>query len=598
MQARSESENILEKTVGALKRFFITAGLFSFFINALMLAPAIYMLQVYDRVLVSRNEMTLYMLTLIVLGFYVLMGGLEWLRSRLMVQAGLKLDAELNDKVLSSAFRQNLRQSGANAEQSLSDLNGVRQFLTGNGLFAFFDAPWTPLFIAVIFLMHPMLGLVSMIGALLLFGLALLTEYRTQKPLAAANAAGIAANQFASNSFRNAEVIEAMGMFPSLRTRWYALHSRMLALQAVASDRAGSISAITRVTRISLQSLILGFGALLVIDGQITPGAMIAASILMGRALAPVEQAIGAWKQFVGTRGAYNRLKILLDDYQPPSGGISLPTPRGEYRLENVIAAAPGGSVPILKGVSLVIPKGAVIGVIGPSGSGKSTLARLLVGVWGAAGGKVRLDGADVYAWNKDELGPWVGYLPQDVELFDGSVAENIARFGELDSEAIVRAATLAGVHDMILHLPAGYETQIGNGGSALSGGQRQRIALARALYGDPSVVVLDEPNSNLDDVGEAALVSALGQLKANGKTVVVITHRTNVLSIIDLLLVLRDGAIQGYGPPAEVIAALNLAMQQAKQAQATETPQETGPAKARPKRSAKVSTLPVPAAS
>lgn len=598
MQARYESENILEKTLGALKRFFITAGLFSFFINALMLVPAIYMLQVYDRVLVSRNEMTLYMLTLIVLGFYVLMGGLEWLRSRLMVQAGLKLDAELNDKVLSSAFRQNLRQSGANAEQSLSDLNGVRQFLTGNGLFAFFDAPWTPLFIAVIFLMHPMLGLVSLIGALLLFGLALLTEYRTQKPLAAANAAGIAANQFASNSFRNAEVIEAMGMFPSLRTRWYALHSKMLALQAVASDRAGSISAITRVTRISLQSLILGFGALLVIDGQITPGAMIAASILMGRALAPVEQAIGAWKQFVGTRGAYNRLKILLDDYQPPSGGISLPTPRGEYRLENVIAAAPGGSVPILKGVSLVIPKGAVIGVIGPSGSGKSTLARLLVGVWGAAAGKVRLDGADVYAWNKDELGPWVGYLPQDVELFDGSVAENIARFGELDSEAIVRAATLAGVHDMILHLPAGYETQIGNGGSALSGGQRQRIALARALYGDPSVVVLDEPNSNLDDVGEAALVSALGQLKANGKTVVVITHRTNVLSIIDLLLVLRDGAIQGYGPPAEVIAALNLAMQQAKQSQATENPQETGPAKAPAKRSATVSTLPLPAAS
>lgn len=566
MQTRSDSGSLLEETFGALKRFFYTAGVFSFFINALMLVPAIYMLQVYDRVLVSRNEMTLYMLTLIVLGFYVLMAGLEWLRSRLMVQAGLRLDAELNDKVLSAAFRQNLRQSSASADQSLGDMGTVRQFLTGNGLFSFFDAPWSPLFIAVIFLLHPLLGLVSLAGALILLGLALLTEHRTQKPLAAANAAGIAANQFATNSFRNAEVIEAMGMFPSLRMRWYALHGKMIALQAVASDRAGSISAITRFTRISLQSLILGFGALLVIDGKITPGAMIAASILMGRALAPVEQAIGAWKQLVSARSAYGRLKKLLGEFQPDEPHISLPPPSGEIRVENVIAAAPGGSVPILKGISLVIPKGAVVGIIGPSGSGKSTLARLLVGIWGAVGGKVRLDGADVYTWNKAELGPWIGYLPQDVELFEGSVAENIARFGELDSEAIVRAATRAGVHDMILHLPAGYDTPIGNAGCALSGGQRQRIALARALYGDPAVVVLDEPNSNLDEIGEVALVNAVKQLKAEGKTIVLITHRTSVLSVIDRLLVLRDGQVQGYGPPAEVLAALNLAAQQAKQ--------------------------------
>ncbi len=567
MQARPGSGNILEETLGALKRFFVAAGAFSFFINALMLVPAIYMLQVYDRVLVSRNETTLYMLTLIVIGFYVVMGGLEWLRSRLMVQAGLRLDAELNDKVLSSAFRQNLRQSGASADQSLGDLGVIRQFLTGNGLFAFFDAPWAPLFIAVIFLMHPLLGVVSLIGALVLLGLALLTEYRTQKPLAAANQAGIAANQFANNSFRNAEVIEAMGMFPSLRARWYALHGRMLALQAVASERAGSISAVTRFTRISLQSLILGFGALLVIDGQITPGAMIAASILMGRALAPVEQAIGAWKQFVAARGAHGRLKQLLGDYHPREPRISLPAPRGEYRIENVYAAAPGGSVPILRGVNLAIPQGTVVGVIGPSGSGKSTLARLLVGVWGAGSGKVRLDGADVFDWDKAELGPSIGYLPQDVELFDGTVAENIARFGELDSEAIVQAATLAGVHDMILHLPAGYDTPIGNAGCALSGGQRQRIALARALYGDPSVVVLDEPNSNLDDVGEAALVAALKQLKEAGRTVVLITHRTSVLSVIDRLLVLRDGQVHAWGPPAEVLAALNQAAQKERSA-------------------------------
>ena len=287
MRPKSEPGNVLEETLGALKRFFFTAGVFSFFINALMLVPAIYMLQVYDRVLVSRNEMTLLMLTLIVLMLYALMASLEWLRARLLVQAGLKLDAELNDKVLSTAFRSNLRQGGSNGDQPLRDLTAIRQFLTGNGLFAFFDAPWAPLFIVVIFLLHPLLGLVSLIGGLILLGLAFLTEKRTQKPLEAANTAGIAANQFASNSFRNAEVIEAMGMFPALRSRWYKLHSRMLALQAVASDRAGSISAVTRFTRISVQSLILGVGALLVIDASITAGTMIAASILMGRALAP-----------------------------------------------------------------------------------------------------------------------------------------------------------------------------------------------------------------------------------------------------------------------------------------------------------------------
>ena len=348
MQPSSESKNVLESALGALKKFFLTAGVFSFFINALMLVPAIYMLQVYDRVLVSRNEMTLLMLTLIVLMLFALMASLEWLRARLMVQAGLKLDAELNDKVLSSTFRSNLRQSGNNADQPLRDLTSIRQFLTGNGLVAFFDAPWAPLFIVVIFLLHPLLGVVSLIGGLMLLGLAYLTEVRTQKPLEAANTAGIAANQFASNSFRNAEVIEAMGMFPALRSRWYKLHSRMLALQAVASDRAGSISAITRFTRISVQSLILGVGALLVIDASITPGTMIAASILMGRALAPVEQAIGAWKQFVGTRGAYARLKKQLADFRPQEQGVSLPPPLGEYRIEQVIAAAPGSTTPIL----------------------------------------------------------------------------------------------------------------------------------------------------------------------------------------------------------------------------------------------------------
>lgn len=492
-----------------------------------------------------------------------LMAGLEWLRARILVQAGLRMDANLNERVLSAAFRLNLRQTGANAGQALGDLTTVRQFLTGNGLLAFFDAPWVPIFIIVIFLLHPMLGWVSLAGGLLLIGLTYLTEWATHKPLESANGVGVAANQFATNSFRNAEVIEAMGMFAALRQRWYALHGKMLALQTVASDRAGTISAITRFVRVSIQSLILGAGALLVIDGQITAGTMIAASILMGRALAPVEMAIGTWKQLVSARTSFARLSRLLTEFRGAEKGMSLPPPKGEYRLENVVAGAPGSQQAILRGVSFVLPAGRVLGVIGPSGSGKSTLARLLVGVWPAANGKVRLDGADVHAWNKEELDPHLGYLPQDVELFEGTVAENIGRFGEIDAEAVVEAAQRAGVHDMILRLPKGYDTPIGTGGSVLSGGQRQRVGLARALYGDPAVVVLDEPNSNLDDVGEAALVNAISRLKTDGKTVVLITHRPSVLSVVDFLLVLRDGAVQAYGPRNEVLAALNQAAQQ-----------------------------------
>ena len=512
-----------------------------------------------------------------------LMAGLEWLRARILVQAGLRMDANLNERVLSAAFRLNLRQTGANAGQALGDLTTVRQFLTGNGLLAFFDAPWVPIFIIVIFLLHPMLGWVSLAGGLLLIGLTYLTEWATHKPLESANGVGVAANQFATNSFRNAEVIEAMGMFAALRQRWYALHGKMLALQTVASDRAGTISAITRFVRVSIQSLILGAGALLVIDSQITAGTMIAASILMGRALAPVEMAIGTWKQFVSARTSFARLSRLLSEFRGVEKGMSLPPPKGEYRLENVVAGAPGSQQAILRGVSFLLPAGRVLGVIGPSGSGKSTLARLLVGVWPAANGKVRLDGADVHAWNKEELDPHLGYLPQDVELFEGTVAENIGRFGEIDAEAVVEAAQRAGVHDMILRLPNGYDTPIGTGGSVLSGGQRQRVGLARALYGDPAVVVLDEPNSNLDDVGEAALLNAISQLKTDGKTVVLITHRPSVLSVVDFLLVLRDGAVQAYGPRNEVLAALNQAAQQ----QAQQTARPVAPVSPRPPGSA-----------
>lgn len=567
MRLFGEDGSELQGALLSMRRIFIVAGVFSFFINGLMLVPAIYMLQVYDRVLNSRNEMTLLMITLIVLGLYALLGALEWIRSQLLVRASVRLDERLNDRVFAATFDATLRGAGGNPAQALSDVTNLRQFLTGNGLFAFFDAPWAPIYLIVITILHPWLGLFSLVGGLLLIALAWLTERATQKPLAEANTVGIQATNFAGNNLKNAEVIEAMGMLPAIRARWNVKHRRGLALQQLASDRAGAIGATTRFARLVQQSLILGLGALLVIKGELSPGGMIAASILMGRLLAPVEQAIGTWKNLVAARSAYGRLRSLLAAVPARETGMSLPRPTGTLALENVVATAPGSPTVILRGINAQIAAGQIVGVIGPSASGKSSLARVMVGIWPAASGKVRLDGADVYSWNKAELGPHIGYLPQDVELFEGTVAENIARFADVDPEKVVRAAQRAGVHEMVLRFPKGYDSPIGPGGAFLSGGQRQRIALARALYGDPVLVVLDEPNSNLDDIGEQALVRAVLDLKAQGSTVVLITHRTNIVGVVDQLLVLRDGSLQLFGPRNDVLAALAKAAQAAQPA-------------------------------
>ncbi len=547
----------IARVVLAMRHTFITAGVFSFFINALMLVPSIYMMQVYDRVLMSRNHMTLLMLTLITLGLYMLLGLIEWVRSQLLIRAGIDLDEKLRDRVFVASFNATLKGSGGNPSQALVDLNNLRQFLTGNGLFAFFDAPWTPIFLLVITLLHPLLGLVALVGGLLLLFLTYLTERATHAPLAESNTVAIQASNYASNNLRNAEVIEAMGMLDNLRSRWTTKHRRSLALQQLASNRAGTISAATRFVRIAVQSLILGAGALLVIDGKLSPGGMIAASILMGRALAPVEQAIGAWKGFASVRSAYERLNKLLDAMPAGEDRMSLPRPKGELRVENVMASAPNSQLAIIKGVTFALSPGEVLGVIGPSASGKSTLARLLIGIWPCASGKVRLDGVDIANWDKLEAGPWLGYLPQDVELLEGSIAENIARFSEIDSERVVQAAERAGVHEMILRFPQGYDTQIGPGAGFLSGGQRQRIALARAIYDSPALIVLDEPNSNLDESGEAALIKTVNDLKAGGSTIVVVTHRTSILAAVDKLLLMRDGMVQLFGPRNDVLNAL-----------------------------------------
>jgi ATP-binding cassette subfamily C exporter for protease/lipase len=555
----------LAEVLFSFRKAFYTAGLFSMFINLLGLVPSIYMLQVYDRVLQSRNITTLVMLTVIMLGFYLMLGMLELARSKLLIRIGAQLDVKLNNRVFVASFERNLKRAGGNAGQALGDLTNVRQFLTGNGLFAFFDAPWAPLYLVVIFLFSPWLGVFALFASLILFSLAWATELSTRKPLAEATQVAASANNYATNNLRNAEVIEAMGMLDNLRNRWLQKQMRFLALQNEASDKAASISAATKSVRIAVQSLVLGGGALLVIDGQLTPGGMIAASILLGKALQPVEMAIGVWKQLLGARTAYHRLEELLQEHPERPSGMALPAPAGRLLLEGVMAAAPGSQVMILKQVGFNVAPGEIVGVIGPSASGKSTLARLLVGVWPTLGGKVRLDGADIYTWDKNLLGPSVGYLPQDIELFEGTIAENIARFGDVDAGQVVEAAKLAGVHDMILRFPNGYDTQIGDSGSALSGGQRQRIAFARAIYGNPSFVVLDEPNSNLDDVGEAALIRAIQELKRRGTTVILITHRTSIISVVDKLLLLVDGMLQLYGPRDQVL----LAIQQRAQAAA-----------------------------
>ena len=560
--------NELILAVRAHRTALLGVTLFSGVINLLYLTPSIYMLQVYDRVLASRSEFTLVVLTLLIIGLYALMAFLENFRSAVLIRVGNALDEVLSKRVFTAAFERNLRMGSGNAAQAMSDLTQLRQFATSNGLFAFLDAPWFPIYLIVIYFFHPWLGAFSLVAAILLAAMTVISDRSSKAPLAESNQAAIAANQYVNSNLRNAEVIEAMGMLPNLMRRWYQLQSKMLERQSFASDRAGTTVAVTKMIRLTLQSGILGFGAYLVLEGQATAGIMIAASILMGRALAPVELLIGSWKGFVGAKASYQRLVELLNEHPVREIGMSLPRPRGVLVAENVYVTPPRAQAAVLKGLNFSFGPGEIIGIIGPSASGKSTLARAMVGIWPAQVGKVRLDGVDIFQWNKFEVGPAIGYLPQDVELFDGSLAENICRFGDVDSEKVIAAAQACGLHDMILHFPKGYDTRIGEAGGALSGGQRQRIALARAIYDTPAFIVLDEPNSNLDDLGEAALVNAVLEMKRRGSTVVLITHRTSVLRAVDKLMLLRDGQVQMFGPRDEVLNALAQANQQLAQRQ------------------------------
>jgi len=578
---RNVHENSLQAALKACKGSFISVGIFSLFVNALMLVPTFYMLQVYGRVVTSGSISTLVMLTIIMSVLVITMGSLEWVRSRIMVRVSTKLDVLLSRDVYKASFKRSLESGGMDASaQSLNDLTGLRQFLTGNGLFAFFDAPWLPIYIAVMFMFHPWYGWVAIGSALVLLFLAYMNEKMTGKALGQANKENIAATLYTTKNLRNAEVIESMGMLNTLMHRWGMRQKNVLILQSQASDKGGIVSAISKTFRMLIQSLILGLGAYLAVNHEISPGLVIAGSVLLGRALAPIDLIIGSWKGFIAARSQYDRLNDTLDKLHAEPERMALPAPQGHVLVENLIVCPPGSKTPILRGISFGVPAGSVVGIIGPSASGKSTLARALMGVWAPQNGVVRLDGADISNWDKDQLGPYMGYLPQDIELFEGTISENISRFTDVDPEKVVHAAKTAGVHEMILLLPDGYDTVIGSEGVNLSGGQRQRVGLARAIYGSPRLILLDEPNSNLDEVGERALASAIQELKLTGATIFVITHRTTILSQLDRLLVMSAGGVSMYGPRDQVMEELNK-QQLAAQQKAAQVATGTAPASA-----------------
>ena len=547
----------LRRAIGAFRGAFGMVALFSFAVNLLVLAAPLYMIQVYDRVMASHSEITLLMLTIITMAAMIVMALLEFARSQVLVRVSTRLDRVMSPRMFQVAFEGAVKRPGASRQQPLGDFMNIRQFLTGNGVLAAFDAPWTPIFLLIMWAFHPLLGAITLAGAVILVGLTIASEFLTRRALAEAQAKNVVSSQLAESSLRNLEVLQAMGMFQAVAGRWLRSHDEVTVLQTIASDRAGVISSITRFVRMALQSILLGAGAWLAIKGEVSAGYVIGGSLLGGRALAPVELLIGSWKQLLSARISWARLSALLVDIPANEERMALPAPRGALVLDQVAVAAPGAAAPILRNINLAFNPGDIVGIVGPSASGKSTLARTMVGVWRPYVGKVRLDGADIWTLDRTAIGPYIGYLPQSIELFDATVAENIARFGEVEAEHVVRAATQAGIHEMILELPEGYETLIGESGHVLSGGQRQRIGLARAMYKAPPLLVLDEPNSNLDEIGEGALVAALAEMRRNGQTVIVVTHRPQLLTITTKMVVMRNGEVGASGPSEEILPRL-----------------------------------------
>ena len=540
--------------------YLIYGAFFSFFINMLSLTFSIYMLQIYDRVLSSYSMPTLFAITVAAVLALIVMGMLEFARSRLLVRCGVAIDQALGRDVLDNVLKQAALTGNQTNQATLRDVNTLRNFFAGSAIFSIFDIPWTPLFLALIYYLHPLLGMVATGGAVLLFIFALINEKLTHKPMEAANSVNGFSMSFVETARRNAPSVHCMGMVGNVAKRWQTLNDTVTKLQTQSSRQAGLIQSISSWLRQSMQVFIYGVGAWLTLRGEASAGCMIAASIIMGRALSPVQNSIATWKMLVEARGAWKRLDTLFSQAKPQVP-MELPPPTGNIAGEHVSFAING--VAILRDINFALAPGESLGLIGPSGAGKSTLCRLLLGIWPATAGKVRLDGADIYSWDAEKLGQYIGYLSQDSELFAGTVADNIARMGEVDSEKVIAAAKQAGVHELILAFPKGYDTHIGSGGVVLSGGQKQRVGLARALYGKPKIIILDEPNSNLDEAGEAALLSACRQLKQQGSTIIVVSHKTSMLASVDKILMLKNGQLAMFGPRAAVFQKLMEAQQQ-----------------------------------
>ena len=552
----------LTRALWAFRREFYVVGVFSMVANVLLLAPTLYMLQVYDRVLVSRSELTLLALSLITLFLFLVGSFSEWMRSRVLVRTGMKLDEALSTRIFHASFESNLKKFGTGTSKAFGDLVQLRQFLTGNGIFALFDAPWALVYLVVVFFLHPILGFLALIFAALQAALAWFGHRRAVVPAQKAQNAASDETQDLQLKLLQVETLEPMGMVHTMGNEWQAKHHGVMAQQAESQSLNHKMTAWSKFLRYSQQSLALGAGALLVIDGQLSPGAMIAANVLMTRTLTPIDMLVGTWRSFVMAQASFKRLEALLESHPEDERNVSRTPPTGAIEINNLFARAEGRVEPILKNVNFRAQPGSVTVVLGPSGSGKSTLVRCMIGVWPNFSGEVLLDARPITGWDRNDLGCYLGYLPQDIELFEGSIAENISRFTEINSEKVIEAAQSAGLHEMILRFSKGYDTSIGEAGGLLSGGQRQRIGLARAIYGNPKLIVLDEPNANLDDVGEAALIKAVQILKSQGSTVVLVTHRPSILAVADRVVVLKNGSIQADGPRDVVLEKLRSAQQ------------------------------------
>jgi len=566
MSTKNDQFPELAAALRDVRAYFAYTGLFSAAINLLLLVPIIYMLQVYDRVISSGSYSTLTMLSLLMIALLIAMGVFEWVRSSILIAASNRLEKTLEPRVADATFRRALLSGGMSASaQPLSDLSALRQYMTSQAPFAFFDTPWVPIYLLIMYLFHPWFGIAATAAIVVMASLTYLNERLTNETLQDANALnGAAANSMSSN-LRNAEVIAAMGMAHSINTRHKAMTSEVTGLQTIASRWSNIIRSSSRSFRIIMQSCVLGLGAYLALKQQISPGMMIGGSLLLGRTLAPIDQLVGSWKGFSDARAQYQRLGEVLEKLPAKAQVMSLPEPVGKLSADNLIVVPPGAQWPAVKGVSIDLEVGEALGIVGPSASGKSTLARALLGIWPVQKGTVRLDGADIAQWDREELGPFIGYLPQDIELFDGSIAENISRFSAVDPDKVVEAAKLADVHDLILQLTEGYDTRIGASGGVLSGGQRQRVALARAVYDKPKLILLDEPNSNLDDQGERALVNTVLKLKEAQCTVIVISHRVAILHAMDKMLILNDGQAADEGTREQVLGRLTAPREVAK---------------------------------